>query len=144
MITNEIQTKPVSILLIEDDEVDAMGVERALRKNKILNKLYRARDGIEALELLRTPGGVDHPYIILLDLNMPRMNGLELLEELRRDPKLTESVVFVLTTSKDDEDRTAAYKNHVAGYILKKNVGDGFMELIDMLDRYWRLVELPQ
>ena len=133
----------VSILLVEDDDVDAMGVERALKKLKILNPLFRARNGIEALELLRSEDAIPRPYLILLDLNMPTMNGLEFLSEIRSDEELGDSVVFVLTTSKADEDKTAAYRKHVAGYILKKQVGDGFIEMIKMLDHYWRVVELP-
>ena len=81
--------------------------------------------------------------MILLDLNMPRMGGLELLNTLRNDPSLETSVVFVLTTSKDDEDKLAAYKQHIAGYIVKEKLDDGFEDLVKLLDHYWRLVELP-
>ncbi|WP_428034820.1 response regulator [Amphritea sp.] len=133
----------VTILLVDDDDVDVMGVQRALRKLKILNPVVRAHDGIEALELLRNSNAVKRPYIILLDLNMPRMNGFEMLTELRQDKSLASSVVFVLTTSKADEDKVEAYQQNVAGYIVKSNVGEGFMDLIQMLDRYWRVVEFP-
>ncbi len=143
MTAGDIQTKPVTILLVDDDDVDAMGVQRALQKLKIVNPLVRARDGLEALMLLRTPDAVQRPYLILLDLNMPRMNGIEMLIELRQDPALCSSVVFVLTTSQDDEDKFAAYNKNVAGYIVKKQVGDGFMRVMEMLDHYWRVVELP-
>jgi CheY-like chemotaxis protein len=135
--------KEVSILLVDDDDVDVMGVHRALKKLKIVNPIVRARDGIEGLALLRDPSAVPRPYIILLDLNMPRMNGLEMLAELRRDPMLTSSVVFVLTTSKADEDIVEAYQQHVAGYIIKSQVGEGFLRVVEMLDQYWRVVELP-
>ena len=110
MTTEAKQFKEVTVLLVEDDDVDVMGVERALRKLKILNPIVRAKDGLEALELLRDPHAVRRPYVILLDINMPRMNGLEMLAELRDDPRLTSAVVFVLTTSKSDEDKVAAYK----------------------------------
>ncbi len=143
MTTEAKQFKEVTILLVEDDDVDVMGIERALRKLKILNHIVRAKDGLEALELLRDPDAVRRPYIILLDINMPRMNGLEMLAELRDDPRLTSAVVFVLTTSKSDEDKVAAYKQHVAGYIVKSQVGDGFLRIMEMLDHYWRVVELP-
>lgn len=134
--------KTVNLLLVEDDDVDAMGVTRALQRHRIVNPLIRARDGIEALELLRS-GAVPRPYLILLDLNMPRMGGLELMRELRNDPKLSDSVVFVLTTSKSDEDMTAAYRAHVAGYIVKREIGSSFSDLVTMLDAYWQIVELP-
>ena len=135
--------KQVSILLVDDDDVDAMGVKRALKQLKIANPVLRARDGIEALAMLRAPKGVERPFVILLDINMPRMNGLEMLDALREDPQLSSSVVFMLTTSQDDQDRVAAYAQHVAGYIVKRQAGDGFLRVIDMLDRYWRVVELP-
>lgn len=135
--------KEVTILLIEDDDVDVMGVERALKKLKILNPIVRARDGIEGLALLRDPQAVKRPYIVLLDLNMPRMNGLEMLAALREDQALSSAVVFVLTTSNEDQDKVSAYQQHVAGYILKSQVGDGFLRVMDMLDHYWRVVEFP-
>ncbi len=132
----------VSILLVEDDDVDAMAVERALRQQKVINPLQRAHDGIEAMEILRQKE-VGRPYIILLDINMPRMNGLEMLAALRADPNLNDSVVFMLTTSKSDEDVTSAYRKHVAGYILKQELANGFMDVVRMLDHYWRIVLLP-
>lgn len=134
--------KTASILLVDDDDIDAMAIERALRKMKVANPLFRARDGVEGLRLLREKA-VNQPYIILLDLNMPRMGGIEMLQELRKDPLISDSVVFVLTTSKDDEDMLAAYRQHIAGYIVKKSLDSGFDELIKLLDHYWRLVELP-
>jgi len=135
--------KPVNLLLVEDDDVDAMGVERALKRRRIVNPLFRARDGVEALELLRS-GAVARPHMILLDLNMPRMGGLEFIGELRKDPQLSNAVVFVLTTSKSDEDLSAAYRSHVAGYIVKNEIGDSFSSLVHMLDAYWQIVELPK
>lgn len=135
--------KEVTILLVDDDDVDVMAVERALKKLKISNPIVRARDGVEALELLRNPEAVRRPYIVLLDINMPRMNGIEMLCELRQDPKLSGAVVFMLTTSRSDEDKVASYKQHIAGYIVKDQVGDGFLRVIEMLDHYWRVVELP-
>ncbi len=132
----------VSILLVEDDDIDAMGVQRAFRKMRIANDIVRARDGIEALEILRA-AEVNRPFIILLDINMPRMNGLEMLKELRIDESLTDSIVFVLTTSKDDSDKMEAYREHIAGYIVKSELDVDFTQLIDLLDHYWRLVKLP-
>ncbi len=135
--------KGATILLAEDDDIDAKIVERAFRKLRIANPIIRAKDGVMALELLRN-GTVSCPYIILLDLNMPKMGGLEMLEELRRDEKLSDSIVFVLTTSKDDEDKTAAYNQNIAGYIVKERLQNGFDELVKLLDYYWRIVELPE
>ena len=89
--------KEVTLLVVDDDDIDAIALERALRKLRLLNTLHRARDGLEALTLLRS-GVISPPYIILLDLNMPRMNGLEFLEALRADPILTHAVVFGLTS----------------------------------------------
>ena len=143
MTTENRQYQEVTVVLIDDDDVDAMGIARALKKLKILNPLVRARDGLEGLELLRGSQAVKRPYIILLDINMPRMNGLEMLDELRNDEALANAVVFILTTSKADEDKTAAYRQHVAGYIVKSEVENGFLEMVSMLDHYWRVVELP-
>jgi CheY-like chemotaxis protein len=134
--------KEVTLLIVDDDDIDAIALERALRKLRLLNTVYRARDGQEALELLRA-GAIPAPYIILLDLNMPRMNGLEFLQALRTDPQLTHAVVFVLTTSKSDEDLVAAYRKHVAGYVFKQHMDRDFLEVISLIEHYWRLVELP-
>lgn len=135
--------KQASILLVEDDDVDAMGVDRALKKMRLANPMVRARDGVEGLALLRS-GEVSKPYIILLDLNMPRMGGLEFLEELRRDSELHKSIVFVLTTSKRDQEIAAAYEKNIAGYIVKTTLNEDFDQLLGFLDHYWRLVELPE
>lgn len=143
MTNTEADYKPASILLVEDDDIDAMSVTRAFMRMRIANPIVRAKDGIEALEILHA-GQIECPYLILLDLNMPRMGGLELLKILRTDPTLETSVVFVLTTSKDDEDKLAAYKQHIAGYIIKEKLDHGFEQLVKMLDHYWRLVELPE
>lgn len=139
---NVVPYKEVSLLLVEDDDIDATSLKRALHKLKLLNPVYRAHDGLEAIEILRE-GSIPSPYIILLDLNMPRMNGLEFLEELRADPVLTHSVVFVLTTSKSDDDILAAYREHVAGYLLKQRMDNDFMQVVGLLNNYWRIVEMP-
>lgn len=140
------ETRTASILLVEDDDVDVAAVRRALAVLKIANPIYRARDGIEALEMLR--GENDHekiqrPYIIILDLNMPRMDGGEFLAEVRADVELSDSIVFVLTTSRDDIDKRAAYAQHVAGYIVKEDPIGTFRQAMSLIDHYWRMVELP-
>lgn len=132
----------VTLFLVEDDDIDAMTIERSLSKQRIRNTILRAHDGLEALELLKE-GKVQKPYIILLDLQMPRMNGLEFLQEIRKDKNLTESVVFILTTSNDDKDLTAGYENHVAGYFVKDATGPLFIDLVKALDHYWKIVHLP-
>ncbi|MFZ2957677.1 MAG: response regulator [Candidatus Ozemobacteraceae bacterium] len=140
------QGKTVSILLIEDDEVDAMTIKRGFQRARIANQIVRAKDGIEGLELLRgeaKAGELGKPCIILLDLNMPRMNGFEFLDELRNDSALKQTIVFVLTTSKDEKDIDRVYDQNVAGYIVKKEAGKEFLNLIEMIDHYWRVVELP-
>ncbi len=140
------QERPVTVFLVDDDDVDVKAVRRAFRKAKIANPIMVARDGLEALAMLRGEQGheqVPRPFIIILDLNMPAMNGLEFLTELRKDPELHNAVVFVLTTSKADEDRAASYDKNVAGYIVKSDVGDGFLNVINLLDCYWRVVLLP-
>lgn len=135
--------KSISILLVDDDDVDAMGVERALNQFKLLNPVIRARDGYEAFDILLNPNAVNQPYIILLDINMPRMNGLEFLGNLRKHPTLSSAVVFILSTSNDKQDKIAAYQKNAAGYILKNQFKDGYQPLISLLGQYGNVVELP-
>ncbi len=140
------KTKTVTILLVDDDKVDIMAVKRSFRDLKIANPVIEAGNGIEALDLLRGENGkakIDPPCLVLLDLKMPRMGGLEFLEELRKDPALHRTVVFVMTTSTADEDRTRAYNHNISGYVLKYRPGETFLEAIRMLEAYWRVVEFP-
>jgi CheY-like chemotaxis protein len=133
----------INILLVEDDVVDVKNVERALRKNNVANPLFVASNGVDALEMLRK-GTVPGPRrLVLLDLNMPKMNGIEFLRELRGDPALAHITVVVLTTSNDDRDKVAAYDHHVAGYLLKPVTFANFVEVMATLNKYWSLVELP-
>ncbi len=136
----------VSILLVDDDKVDRMAIKRSFRDLKIVNPIIEACNGIEALERLRGENGFEKvplPCLILLDLNMPRMGGIEFLEALRSDPSLHRMVVFVMTTSAAEEDRMQAYDRNVAGYILKQRVGQDFLESIGMLEVYWRVIQFP-
>ncbi len=137
----------LNILLVEDDEVDVMTVQRAFKKGNIINPLYVAGNGIEALAMLR--GTIGQPSlipserrIILLDLNMPKMNGLEFLQELRADPAIRQIPVVVLTTSNEEKDRVHAYDLNVAGYILKPVTFSIFVELMITLNKYWTLCEM--
>lgn len=137
----------IQILLVEDDEIDAELVRRALAKQRIANPIVRAKDGIAALERLRGSDGspaLDRPFLILLDLNMPRMNGIEFLKEPRADPKLHDGIIFVLTTSDADRDIIAAYEQHVAGYIVKSQAGKDFLSVMGLVEHYWRYVEFPR
>ncbi len=142
-----VPTQPVRFLIIDDDHVSVLAIKRALKKLKIINPVQVARDGREALEMLRGEFGDGHrlpPYLVTLDLNMPRMNGIEFLQEIRKDPELADTVVFILTTSDDERDKLSAYDNHVAGYIVKSNdTGQSCVDTLKMLDHAWRVVDLP-
>jgi CheY-like chemotaxis protein len=138
----------INILLVEDDEVDVMNVKRAFKRNNITNPLYIAGNGLEALAMLRgqdaqIPAIPPSRRLILLDLNMPRMSGLEFLQQLRTDPNLRAIPVVVLTTSNQDKDRIEAYNLNVAGYILKPVTFANFAEVVVTLSKYWALCELP-
>jgi len=139
------EDKLVNILLVEDDSVDVINVQRAFRKNNIQNPLVLAKNGLEALNMLRGTNGFEkinpQPQIILLDLNMPQMNGIEFLKELRQDPILRTASVFVMTTSNDDKDRMDAYNLNVAGYILKPVSFEKFASAVSTLNSYWKLCE---
>ncbi|HEX2188925.1 MAG TPA: response regulator [Longimicrobiaceae bacterium] len=135
--------KMLNILLVEDDEVDVMNVRRAFKKNNICNPLWVAGNGEEALEMLRGPDLPRDRRLVLLDLNMPRMNGIEFLRALRTDPELGGTPVVVLTTSADERDRVDAYNLNVAGYILKPVTFVNFVEAMATLNKYWSLVEMP-
>lgn len=136
-----------NILLVEDDEVDVMNVRRAFKKNNINNPLYLANNGLEALVMLRGDGNPPaiprERRIILLDLNMPKMNGIEFLRELRADPELNAIPVIVLTTSNEERDKVEAYNLNVAGYILKPVTFSNFVEAVGTLNKYWTLSEMP-
>lgn len=133
----------LNILLVEDDEVDVMNVRRAFRQNNVTNPLYVASDGVQALEKLRSGEIPKERRLILLDLNMPRMNGIEFLRELRKDPDLCSTTVVVLTTSKDEHDVFSAYDLNVAGYLVKPVTFADFCERMAALNKFWSLVELP-
>jgi CheY-like chemotaxis protein len=137
----------INILLVEDDEVDVLNVQRAFKKNNITNPLYIAGNGLEALDMLRGINSQSsvvpaHRRLILLDLNMPRMNGIEFLQELRADPNLKSIPVVVLTTSEGEQDRVEASQLNVAGYLLKPVKFSEFVELMAVLNKYWMLSKM--
>jgi CheY-like chemotaxis protein len=133
----------LNILLVDDDEIDVMTVKRAFARGNVTNQLFIATDGIEALQLLRSDGIPAARRLVLLDLNMPRMNGIELLREIRSDPALQSITVVVLTTSNEDRDRVDAYQLNVAGYLLKPVTFQAFAEVMTTLNKYWTLMEMP-
>jgi CheY-like chemotaxis protein len=136
----------VTILLVEDDDVDAATVARGLASARIVNQLVRAHDGVEALEMLQGSNGrqkLRPPYILLVDIRMPRLDGLGLVRAIRANPVLQRTIVFMLTTSDSDRDRIAAYNEHVAGYVVKSGVAEEFSLLALMLEYYLLIVELP-
>lgn len=130
----------ISILMIEDDEVDVMAFQRAIDKVDIENKVYYAANGLEGLAYLRGDEGkpkVQQPCVVLLDLNMPKMNGFEFLEVLRADEDIQDTAVFVLTTSNLDKDKVRAEQLSVAGYLVKSELGESFLPVIEKLSAYW-------
>lgn len=139
-------TRPAKFLIVDDDTVSVMSMKRAMHKLRILNDIEVCSDGRHALEFLRSEATRDDslpPYIITLDLNMPRMGGLEFLDHLRADPQLSRMVIFVFTTSDTPDDMKSAYQHHVAGYVVKENPSETFSAALDMLEAYARIVELP-
>ncbi|MBI5816010.1 MAG: response regulator [Nitrospinae bacterium] len=137
------------ILLVEDDVVDVKTVKRAFKENRITNPLYIAGNGEEALAFLRREGQFNNPEaaprpgIILLDLNMPVMNGIEFLKVVKADEDLKRIPVIVLTTSKEENDRVNSYNLSVAGYIIKPVEFDKFVEAVKTIKLYWSLSLLP-
>ena len=131
------------ILLVEDDQVDAMTVQRALREINVTNRLDTTHNGEEALSFLRNPEN-EHPDIILLDLNMPKMNGIEFLKIVKQDNDLKIIPVVVLTTSQEEQDRVDSFNLGVAGYMIKPVDYIKFVEVIKTIDLYWTISELPE
>ena len=131
------------ILLAEDDDVDAMTVKRAFKDLQVANKLVRAADGEQMLEYLRTENS-EEPCLILLDLNMPKMNGIEFLKIVKADEALKRIPVIVLTTSLDERDVVESFKLGAAGYMVKSVDYEKFVDVISTINQYWTLSELPQ
>ncbi len=134
--------KNVDVLIVEDSEIDMQAVLRAFRRANITSQTHQACDGVEALDMLRGTGGrlpLPQPCLILLDINMPRMDGISMLDELRDDEDIRDSIVFMLTTSGHVADRKAAYERNVAGYFLKENLAP----LVEMLKPYCQGNEFP-
>jgi hypothetical protein len=140
------RTREAKFLIVDDDKVSVMAMQRAMRKLKIVNDTEVCVDGQDALEFLKriSTGSIGlPPYIVMLDLNMPRMGGLEFLDAIRADPALAQVVVFVFSTSDTPDDVRSAYSRNIAGYIVKENPSETFAAALDMLEAYGRIVELP-
>jgi len=132
--------------MVEDEDLDVEIFKITLNKERLVNPLVHANNGEEALEVLRgqhCDKRICKPFLVLMDINMPKMNGLECLREIRNDPLLSDSVVFVMTTSDDERDIYDAYHLNVAGYIVKSKLGDSFFKAIQMLDKYFNAIILP-
>ncbi|WP_255356768.1 response regulator [Thioclava sp. SK-1] len=132
----------MNILLVEDNNLDAMMIERALGKVAPVSVVHRAVDGIHALELISS-GQVPYPFFVLLDINMPRMNGHEFLGELRASSQASDSMVFMFTTSDSAQDIAKAYSERVNGYIVKPQTKDGMKKIIETLQGFWTTCEPP-
>ena len=130
------------ILLVEDDDVDVMTVKRALKDLNIKNRLVNTANGEEALEYLKNNGN-KKPCIILLDLNMPKMNGIEFLQVVKADDTLKKIPIIVLTTSSQQQDIVESFRLSVAGYIVKSVDYAEYTEAINIINLYWSLSKLP-
>lgn len=135
-----------NILLVEDNDLDVAILKRSMKKLDVDNFLVRARDGLEALEFLKSnlvDQTLAHPYVILLDINMPRMNGHEFLAELRATDALKASQVYVFTTSDSKKDINLAYENNANGYIVKPNSASELTDILRALQEFWSICEVP-
>ena len=138
------QGNRVTFLVVDDDDVAIMGMQRAIRKLDLANPVEIARNGEEALERLRAQDGVARTYIVTLDLNMPRMGGLEFLGAVRDDERLQDAIIFVVTTSDAPTDIAAAYAQNIAGYIVKDNAYETLKSALGLLRAYTNVVRLPE
>ena len=134
--------RTTNILVVDDDDLCIANVRRAFAKGNITNPLFHAEDGVHGLEMLRDGTVPEGRRLVLLDLHMPRMDGLTFLRQLRADPKLQGVPVVMLTTSNEQLDRTAAWGFNVAGYLIKPVLGAAFIELMKTLSSYWALMEM--
>lgn len=142
-MTNTHMTENVDILIVEDDEIDAEAVRRSFRKHNLSNRLFHARYGTDALQMMRGQGdgaGLKAPVILIVDVNMPQMNGIEFLQRLRQDPDYVRTTAFMLSTSRREADIAAAYRLGIGGYFLKDNLE----EFVGMLGIYLHINKFMQ
>ncbi len=141
------QYRPVEFMIVDDDEVSVMAIKRSMGQLNLINPVIVAKDGLEALKILEDAIGTDGelpPFIITLDLSMPKMDGLEFLEIVRKNEAFKKLVIFVLTTSDAPDDVAKAYEKNIAGYIVKENPTASFQKALSMLNDYAQLVVLPK
>jgi len=147
-VTTLVNAKPAEVLLVEDNPGDARLTQEALKEGKVLNVVHRASDGEEALEFLHREGtfaDVPRPDLILLDLNLPKKDGREVLAEIKADPDLKRIPVVILTTSKAEEDILRTYDLHANCYITKPVDLDKFLEVVQSIEDFWlAVVQLPK
>lgn len=136
----KVTNKP--LLIIDDDQVDVMTIRRALKEIDVTNPVVHLENGEDALAFLRNPNS-DDPCLILLDLNMPIMNGFEFLQVVKSDDLLRRFPVVVLTTSEEQQDKVSSFNLGVAGYVMKPVNYRQFVEVIRSIDRYWTISEMP-
>lgn len=134
---------PVNILLIEDDVIDIMNVKKALTKLNLSSPLFIANDGEVALQMLHRHE-VPYPRVILLDLNMPKMSGIEFLSRIRTDKDLRHNMVFIMTTSNEERDKQAAFDLNVSGYMIKHFDSDEFISSFAKLSNFWMANQFPE
>jgi CheY-like chemotaxis protein len=135
------ETEPITVLLVEDDPGDVVLIQEAFEHNKVRNTLYVAGDGVEAMEFLR---GDKRPDLVLLDLNLPRKDGREVLAEVKGDPALRSIPIVVLTTSKAEEDILRSYDLHANAYVTKPVDFNRFIEVVRQIDEFFvTVVKLP-
>jgi len=142
-MNQEAGKQAVHVVVVEDNPIDVEAVRRAMRVRGMDNPVHVATDGLLALGRLRTLHRFRRPFLVVLDLRLPRMDGLEFLEALRSDEDLKSAVVFVLTTSEEERDISACYAYQVAGYVLKRGDGGGVKDLLELLELYCRVIRLP-
>lgn len=146
-MTTDTQTVQIPILLVDDDETDINAIQRVFSKNQLTNPLAVAKDGVDALEKLRGTNGQaklnPFPRVIMLDINMPRMNGIEFLKELRADPRFHNLIVFIFTGSDHEKDIISTYDLNVSGYIKKPVDFAGMTKTILELNNFWSQLQYP-
>ena len=139
--------EPIDVLLVEDDPGDVLLIEEAFADNKVRNRLHTVSDGVEALQFLRREGefaDAPQPDLVLLDLNLPRKDGREVLAEVKADETLQQIPVVVLTTSKAEEDVPRSYKLHANAYVTKPVDFERFIEVVRQIDEFFvTVVKLP-
>lgn len=137
-----IQSENVTLFVVEDDDIDYMMIQRTMKHLHVANQLVRAVDGQDALDKLNSQQ-VNSPFVMLLDLKMPKVSGLELLIKLRQTPTLRDTIVFVLSSSDDEQDIQASYQQNVAGYFVKNEIDSEFADILTLLHGFWRTAHIP-